>query len=169
MHLALIGGQLDGELILVIAQDQLLAHVEILLENHTSVVSLANAQLVTEEFQATEERCFVVVDTGDELGIDDIHAIDTTHQYQSVGGDADGTLVVGALLQTVLGTEATHIESPVALGIFLRHHVGHAILGDHPHGVLLILGQTNHAGAYQTVVHIQKRLFVVLPIHNAAA
>ena len=169
VHLALVGGQLDGELTLVMAQDEFLAHVEVLLENHTSIVSLANAQLLSEELQTAEDRCFVVVDIGNQLGVDDIHAIHTTYQYQTVVGDADRTLVVRALLQTILGGKATHVEGPVALIVLLRYHVGYAILGNHPHGVLLILGNAHHAGTNQSAVHIQQRLLVVLPIHNATA
>ena len=145
VHLALVGGQLDGELILVVAQDEFLADVEILLENDATIVGLANTQLLSEELQTAEDRCFVVVDIGNQLGVDDIHAIHTTYQHQTVLSDADRTLVVRALLQTILGAEAAHIEGPLALVVLLSYHVGYAILGNHPHGVLLILGNTHHA------------------------
>ncbi len=151
------------------AQDEFLADVKVLLEDDATIVGLANTQLLSEEFQTAEDWRFVVIDISNQLGVDDIHAIHTTYQHQTILGDADRTLVVRALLQSILGAEAAHIEGPLALVVLLRYHVGYAILGNHPHGVLLILGNAHHARANQSAVHIQQRLLVVLPIHNATA
>ena len=89
MHLTLVGGQLDGELTLVIAQHQFLANIQVFIQNHATIVGLANTQLLSEEFQTTEDRRLVIIDAGDEFGVDDIDTIHTTHQYQTIGGDTD--------------------------------------------------------------------------------
>ena len=42
------------------------------------------------------------------------------------------------------------------------------MIGDHPHGVELILSNTCHAGANQTVGHVERRLLASLPIIDTA-
>ena len=98
MHLALVGGQLYGKLVLIVAKYQFLACVQVFVHNHTSIVLFADAKLLSEELQSTEDRRLGIVDIGNQLGVNHIHAIHTAHQYQSILGYAYRTLVVRALL-----------------------------------------------------------------------
>ena len=43
------------------------------------------------------------------------------------------------------------------------------MFGDYPHVVKFVFGQTNHAGAQQTRVHVEHGLLVGLPIDYTAA
>ena len=62
MHLALVGGQLDGELVLVIAQGQLAAFVQGLRQDDAPVELVTNAYLLAEELQTTEDRRLGIAD-----------------------------------------------------------------------------------------------------------
>ena len=42
------------------------------------------------------------------------------------------------------------------------------MIGHHPHGVEFILGNTCHAGAYQTVGHVERRLLARLSVIDTA-
>ena len=123
MHLALIGGQLDGKLTLVVSQYQFVAAVEVFFEDDTAIIGIANAHLLTEQLQTAEERCLVVVNTGNEFGVDNVHAPYSTNEYQAIGGNRYRALIIWALLQSVLAAETANGEGPVALFILLGHYV----------------------------------------------
>ena len=123
MYLTLVGGQLDGELTLVMAEHKFMAYIKILFKNDTTIVLLANAHLLSEQLESAEDRSLVIIGTCDEFGVDDVDAIHTTYQDQSVGGDTYRALVVRALLESVLAAEAAHIEAPLAISILLRNNI----------------------------------------------
>ena len=144
MYLTLVGGQLDGELTLVMAEHKFMAYIKILFKNDTTIVLLAYTHLLSEQLESTEDRSLVIIGTGDELGIDDVDAIHTTNKNQSVGGDTYRALVVRALLESVLAAEAAHIEAPLAISILLRNNIRHSMFGDDPHGVELVLDDAHN-------------------------
>ena len=123
MHLTLVGSQLNGKLVLVIAQRQFLEFVECFLEDDTSFISLADTQFLTEELQSAEDGFFCIIDIGHQLGVDDIHATYATHEDQAIARTTDRTLVIRSLLQAVLATETAHQERPLAIIFFLWHNV----------------------------------------------
>ena len=63
VNLTLIGTQLDRKLVLVVTKRELTTLVESLFEDDTTVELLANANLLSEELQATEDGLLRIVDT----------------------------------------------------------------------------------------------------------
>ena len=60
MHLTFIRSQLDGELIFVMFQHQLPAHVKGLTKNHMTIVCHTDLNLLTEQFQTAEDRTLLI-------------------------------------------------------------------------------------------------------------
>ena len=134
---------------------KLLALVESLFKDHPAFVFLSDAHLLSEEFQTTEHRAFVVVDIRDEFGVDNIDAANTSHQNHTVVGTGDGALVIGSLLQTVLTAETAHEERPLTIVLLLRHDVRDTMLRHHPHRVELILSDTHDTRSEESGVHVK--------------
>ena len=168
MHLTLVGSQLNGKLVLVIAQRQVAAIRQGFLQNHTSVELIAYAHLLSEQLQSAENGLLSIVYVSHQLGIDDVHTTQTTYQNQTILSLADRALVVGSVLQTVLATEATNGKAPFAIFLFMGHHVRHAMLSNYPHIVLVILCDTYHTRTKESIVHIEHRLLTRLLVHDTA-
>ena len=62
MHLTLVSGQLDSELVLVIAQGEFTTNIKGLFHDHPTFILLTDAHLMAEEFQTTENRFLLVAD-----------------------------------------------------------------------------------------------------------
>ena len=169
MDLTLIGSELDGELILVMAQDKLITLVEGLFEDDATIVLLTHAHLLSEKFQATEDRSLGIVDIGHQLRIDDIDASQSAHEDQAILRTADRTLVVGTLLESVLAAEAAHGERPFTIVLQLRNDVRDTMFGNNPDVMQVVLDETNDTGTEKAAVHIEHRLMLGLRIDNTTA
>ena len=82
---------------------------------------------------------------------------------------ADRTLVIGALLKTVLAAKAAYGEGPFTILLTLRHNVRDTMLSDNPHIVLQVFNDTHHARAKETSVHVEHRLMMSLLVHDTTA
>ena len=109
-----ITGQLDGKLV-VEAQRQLAAHVEGLVQYDTSVNLLPYRHVFIENLKTTEDGTFLPLHIRECLRIDDIQSTLSTNQQQAVVRQTGGTLVIGALHQTITVIIAAHTEIPLAI------------------------------------------------------
>ena len=135
MNLTLVGGQLDSELVLVVSKHKFFQLVHGLLQDHTTLVFLTNAHLLSEEFQTAEHRTLVTIDIRNQFGVDDIDTAQSSHEDQTVVRTTHGTLVVRTLLQAVLTAEAAHQERPLTVLFLLRHDIRDTVLSHYPHRV----------------------------------
>ena len=169
MYLTLVGGQLDGELVVIVSQHQLIQLVQCLLKDHTTFVFLANAHLLSEEFQTTEDRTLVIIDVRNQFGVDDIDTAQSSYEDQTVMRTTHRALVVRSLLQAVLVAEAAHQERPLTVLLLLRHDVRDSVLRHHPHCVEVVLNDTHDTRSKEAAVHIEQLLTFGLGIKDAAS
>ena len=134
-----------------------------------SIVGLTHLHLLTEQFQTAEDRLLLITAVRHQFRIDDIESAKTAYQHLSVTTHADGALVIGALLQTILRAETSDEERPRAIRLFLRGDIRDTVFRHHPHRMTQILCQSYDTGAKQAVVHIQQLLPTRLRIIHTAA
>ena len=146
-HLTLVGGKLDGKLVIVVAQHEFIQLIQRLLKDHATLVFLSDTQLLSEEFQTTEDGALIVIGIRDEFGVDHIDTAKTSHENHAVVGTRDGALVIGSLLQAVPAAETTHHERPLAAIFFLRYDVRDTVLRHYPHRVEFVFNDTYHTRA----------------------
>ena len=150
-----ITGQLNGKLVTE-AQRDIPADVERLVENDAAVNLFADGHVHIKQLQAAENRVLLATRTGKTLGIDDVQAVLATDKQQSAARQQRRALIVGAPLQAVATGVAAHGKLPSAVFLPFQNNLRDTMVGDHPHGMVLVFHNRAHAGPHQSAGHIQQ-------------
>ena len=139
MRLAAGTGQQDGELV-VIAQRQLPAFVDVLLEHDAAVGRLlADDDVLVEQLEAAEHGFLLDAVLADAAGIQHVETALSADEQHAGGRVAGGALVIGTHLQSVAAVVAAHDERVASVVLMLDDDVRDAVVGDEPHGVVGVL------------------------------
>ena len=156
--------QLDGELIVEVQRDAATL-VQCLVKNDTPVELTTYGNVDIEYLQTTEDGTLLPLGARQCLGVDDVQTTLSADEHQTTACEKRGALVVSLLLQTVAVVIAAHDKLPGTIVLLLGDHLRHAMVGDHPHGMLLVFQHRTDARAVQSVGHIEQphklRLLVV--------
>ena len=109
---------------------------------------------MTGNLQTAEYRSFYSPALTHLTGVNDIQTALPAYQQFPVWCITDRTLIVGTVLQAVTVVIAAHYEVVRSVPLFLRHHIGHTVVGHQPHGVPFVFYDTVYRRAEQTRLHI---------------